>query len=92
MCLWLDLCYGVLVGDVFICETLSLAYHLLSCLWGNELPRIQARFLNFLGFKFRSNFLGFIFQKGLDSGFKFQMGGILDSDLGLQGPSNLVTL
>ena len=53
-----------------------------------ELPRIQARFFNFLGFKFQSNFLGFIFQWGLDSGFKFQIGGILDSDLGLQGLLN----
>ena len=41
---------------------------------------------------FQSNFLGFIFQKGLDTGFKFQIGLILDSDLGFQGPSILVTL
>ncbi len=45
-------------------------------------------FCNFLGFKFQSNFLGFIFQNGLDSGIKFQIGEILDSDLGLQGPRN----
>ena len=51
-----------------------------------ELPLIQSTFLNFLGFKFQSNFLGFIFQNGLDSGFKIQIGGIQDSDLGLQGP------
>ncbi len=29
-------------------------------------------------FKFQSNFLGFIFQNDLDSGFKFQIGGVLD--------------
>ena len=28
---------------------------------------------------------GLIFQRGLDSGFKFEIGCILDSDLGLQG-------
>ncbi len=45
---------------------------------------------NFLGFKFQSNFLVFIFQNGLDSGFKFQIGGIQDSDqLGLQGHSTV---
>ena len=49
--------------------------------------RFRIQILNFLGFKFQSNFLGFIFQNGLDSGFKFQIGGIQDSDLGLQGPS-----
>ncbi len=46
----------------------------------------KVHFFNFLGFKFQSNFLGFIFQNGPDSGFKFQIGGIQDSDLGLQGP------
>ena len=46
----------------------------------------KVHFFSFLGFKFQSNFLGFIFQNGLDSGFKFQIGGIQDSDLGLQGP------
>ena len=53
-----------------------------------ELPQNRARFYNFLGFKFQINFLGFIFQKGLDSGFKFQIGEILDSDFGFQGPLN----
>ncbi len=48
--------------------------------------RFKIQISNFLGFKFQSNFLGFIFQSGLDSGFRFQIGGIQDSDLGLQGP------
>ncbi len=39
-------------------------------------------------FQFQVNFLGFIFQKVLDSVFKLQKGGILDSDLSLQGPIN----
>ena len=47
---------------------------------------------NFLGFKFQSYFLGFKFERGRDSGFKFQIGGIQDSDLGLQGPNNHATL
>ncbi len=51
-----------------------------------NLHGFKAHFLSFLGFKFQSNFLGFIFKNGLDSGFKFQIGGIQDSDLGLQGP------
>ena len=58
----------------------------ISTLWSlisKNALRIQERFFNFLGFKFQSNFLELIFQKGVDSGFKFQKGGrILDSDLG----------
>ncbi len=60
-----------------------------GCVFQNktELPWIRRTFFfNFLGFKFQSNFPGFIFRNGLDSGFKFQIGGIQDSDLGLQGP------
>ena len=41
---------------------------------------------------FLSNFLGFIFQHGLDSGFKLHIGGIQDSDLGLQGPIHAITI
>ncbi len=41
-----------------------------------------------LGFKFQTTFLGFIFQTYRDSGFIFQIDGIQDSDLGLQGPNN----
>ena len=41
-----------------------------------------------LGFRFQSYFLGFKFKRGRDSGLKFQIGGIQDSDLGLQGPSH----
>ncbi len=40
----------------------------------------------FLGFKFQTIFLRFIFQTSRDSGFKLEIGGIQDSDLGLQGP------
>ena len=46
----------------------------------------------FLVFKFQTTFLGFIFQTSRDSGFKFEIGGIWDSDLGLQGPNNHVTI
>ena len=52
----------------------------------------QTGLFNFLGIKFQSNFLRFIFQKGLDSGFKFQIGGMLDSDLGLYHMSLLMDL
>ncbi len=40
-------------------------------------------------FKFQTTyFLRFIFQACRDSGFKFEIDGIRDSDLGLQGPAN----
>ncbi len=42
-----------------------------------------------LGFKFQSYFLGFNFQTAWDSGFKFQMGGIQDSNYVFQGPINV---
>ena len=44
----------------------------------------------FLGFKFQTTFLRFIFQTCRDSGFKFETDGIQDSDLGLQGPTDVV--
>ena len=44
------------------------------------------RFFILLGFKFQTTFLRFIIQTSGDSGFKFEIGGIQDSDLGLQGP------
>ena len=40
-----------------------------------------------MGFKFQGSFLGFIFQSGWDSGFKFQMGGIQDSNYVFRGPT-----
>ncbi len=48
-----------------------------------ELLQIQTRFFNFLGFKFQSNFLGFIFQKGLDSGFRFGLSGPFKDQLAI---------
>ncbi len=39
-----------------------------------------------MGFKFQGSFVGFIFQSGWDSGFKFQMGGIQDSNYVFRGP------
>ena len=45
-------------------------------------------FFIFLGFIFQTTFLRFIFQTCRDSGFKFEIDGIQDSDLGLQGPYN----
>ncbi len=46
---------------------------------------LDSDFFTFLGFKFQITFLRFIFQTAWDSGFKFEMGGILDSGFGLQG-------
>ncbi len=46
----------------------------------------DSNFLIFLGFIFQTTFLRFIFQTCRDSGFKFKIDGIQDSDLGLQGP------
>ncbi len=37
---------------------------------------------------FQGSFVGFIFQSGWDSGFKFQMGGIQDSNYVFRGPSS----
>ncbi len=52
-------------------------------------PRaIKVHFLTFRNSNFKAIYLGFIFQNGLESGFKFQIGGIQDSDLGLQGPTH----
>ncbi len=52
-----------------------------------KLDKIQdSKFFIFLGFKFQTTFLGFIFQTSRDSGFKFEIDGIQDSYLGLQGP------
>ncbi len=42
--------------------------------------------LIFLGFKFQTTFLGFIFQTCRGSAFKFEINGIQDSGLGLHGP------
>ena len=53
-----------------------------------KLDKIQdSKFFIFLGFKFQTTFLRFIFQTCRDSGFKFETGGIQDSDLGLKGPT-----
>ena len=53
-----------------------------------KLDKIQdSKFFIFLGFKFQTTFLRFIFQTCRDSGFKFETDGIQDSDLGLQGPT-----
>ncbi len=94
-CNHLHLCYSVLFGDVLcktLSMSVLLTIHYL--VKERNLPFlyvincnhvvlcwrcIQARFFNFLGFKFQSNFLGFIFQRDLDSGFKFQIGGILNT-------------
>ncbi len=40
----------------------------------------------FMGFKFQGYFLGLIFQSSWDSGLKFQMGGIQDSNYVFRGP------
>ena len=48
----------------------------------------DSKFFIFLGFKFQTTFLRFIFQTCRDSGFKFEIDGIQDSDLGSQGPNN----
>ncbi len=52
-----------------------------------KLDKIQdSKFVIFLGFKFQTTLPGFIFQTCRDSGFKFEIDGIQDSYLGLQGP------
>ena len=54
-----------------------------------KLGKIQdSKFFIFMGFKFQTTFLRFIFQTHRDSGFKFEIDGIQDSDLGLQGPNS----
>ncbi len=53
-------------------------------------PRIQITdevvIFRLLGFKFQCHFLGSIFQIGWDSGFRFQMAGIQDSNYVFRGP------
>ncbi len=47
-----------------------------------QMTKVSSILKRFMGFTFQGYFLGFKFQSGWDSGFKFQMGGIQDSNSG----------
>ena len=51
---------------------------------------LDSKFFIFLVFKFQTTFLRFTFQTSRDSGYKFEINGIQDSDLGFQSPIKLI--